>query len=71
MTELGEWEPSRNPWLYCISHDQKDQKLCQDLKTGLLKELDKSKKQGDLDDAREITPVWCGNVKKHFMGAIL
>ena len=24
----------------------------------------KNRRQGDLDDAREITAVWCGNVKK-------
>ena len=30
------------------------------------------KKQGDLDEAQEITAVWCGNVKKlNFVAAIL
>ena len=32
----------------------------------------KKEKQGDLDDAREITAVWCWNVKKiNFVAAIL
>ena len=33
----------------------------------------KKEKQGDLDDAREITVVWCWNVKKklNFVAAIL